>query len=98
MFQSDLSCSGGDHTTGNESGIYSFASTSTRMRNRQPSPARRTTVNISNRNESVPRNPVSPARRAVDRTWNSNFADHAVVLFDHKKTTPTELSLGKSQV
>jgi hypothetical protein len=96
FFQSDLSCSGGEQTNAGDSGIYSLASPQNRIPSRQPSPVRRTTVN--NRN-NVSRFPIpSPSRAGIDKSWNRNLADHAVVLYDHKKSTPTEMSLVKSQV
>ena len=34
----------------------------------------------------------------ADQSWNNNLADHAVALYDFKRTTPTEISIGKNQV
>jgi hypothetical protein len=55
--------------------------------------------NISRSSINYPASP--PARRnvgTVDKSWNMNLASHAVVLYDYKRSTPTEISLGKSQV
>ena len=94
FFQSDLSCSGGEQTTGGDSGFFNFG-----LADRHPSPDRRNiNNNINNRNAkpSAPRQPISSPRRQnfIDR----NFVDHAVVLIDYKKSTTTEISLAKSQV